>query len=249
MKVLDASYPNDTHIPCSLFHPSQEADVTTSVEKVLPDWEPFTYKINEHGFRYDSTPKEKTICFVGCSITFGVGLSQNDIFPEIVTRGLGNNWHCINLGVPGSGPDMQIINLAWALDNFKIDKLVWYMSDPMRQMSCEKYLQLHGPNFVPSDRSQIAFMEHSILFEQTILLKTYWNLYSLFVLLKEKNIEVYFRCWIRDFHDKIKPLLEKFDFKERGNMKDIDLARDDMHKGILSHKQFAEHILGIINEN
>jgi hypothetical protein len=240
---------NGSFIPCSVFLPSQEAFKSSLHESTVSDDHTyFTYKINQYGFRFDLTEKKNNICFVGCSITFGEGLAQTDIFPELVAKSLGNDWQCINLGVPGSGPDIQIINLTWAINNFKIDKIVWYMSDPLRHMSYSTSIQVHAPNFTTHDTHQRDFVNYIVKYEKTILLKTYWNIYSLFSLIKEKNIDLYFRCWIDDFHNEIKPMLNQFKFKELQPMNNVDLARDNLHPGIVSHKIFAEHILEKINE-
>lgn len=254
MDFLKRSIIMNNYIPCSLFAPSQEAFKTSSNERTVSDddtaleWPYFTYKINQYGFRYDLTEKANTICFVGCSITFGEGLSQTDIFPELVTKSLGTNWQCINLGMPGSGPDIQLVNLTWAINNFKIDKIVWYMSDPLRQMTHSKTLQVHAPNFMSHDKHQRDFVSYIVNYEETILLKTYWNLYSIFSLIKEKNIDLYFRCWISEYHSRLKPLLDQFKFKEFNPMNNVDLARDERHPGIISHKKFSQHIIEQINE-
>ena len=245
--TLDVSTISNQYIPCSTFSPSQEAFLTTEFEKTVP-CKTFSYKINEYGFRYDTTPKKKTICFVGCSITFGVGLAQDQIFPELVTRQLGDDWQCINLGVPGSGPDIQMNNLNWALNNFKIDKVVWYMSDPMRQAFWKNHLHLVVPSFANDRKDDQKFMNHLVEFEDNTLMKTYWNLYSTFSLLKEKNVDTYFRCWIGEYHSILLPLIREFNIKDFGNMKNMDKARDDMHHGPLSHEQFSKHLLGKINE-
>jgi hypothetical protein len=244
----------NNRIPCTLFEPSQENIGTTSLETILPDWPKFTYKINEYGFRYDTTSKDKVICFVGCSITFGVGLAQEHTFPEIVTRSLGDDWQCMNISMPGSGPDVQIINLTWAINNFKIDKIVWYMSDPLRQTTIRNgHLKFHVPNTdnirngIKDD--ELELLKHVVNYEETILLRTYWNLYTLFSLIKEKNIDLYFRCWIDDFQFKLSPLISQFNIKEITNMHNIDIARDNMHSGIMSHNGFANELIEIINEN
>jgi hypothetical protein len=249
--LKNSSSIGNNYIPCSLFESSQDQFKTTILEHVEPNWTHFTYKINEYGFRYDSIKKDKIICFVGCSITFGVGLPQDKIYPELVTKALGNDWQCMNISVPGSGPDVQMINLTWAINNFKIDKIVWYMSDPLRQMTYDGHLKVHVPNCMPdpSNNQSLEIINYVVKFEETILLKTYWNFYTLVSLIKEKNIDLYFRCWISEFHSKLEPLISQFNIKEIGNMNGIDRARDNMHQGLRSHQQFADHIMEKIDEN
>lgn len=238
-------------IPFSKFAPNQEADVCWDNEVIVENWPHFTYKINQHGFRYDEVDKPNKICFVGCSHTFGQGMAQEEIYPELITKQLGNDWQCINVAIPASGPDAQITNLTWAINNYNIDTVVWYMSTPQRQVVKDEWIHTYVPPYVEwiTDRKKAKrFQEMSVWLEETTYLHTYWQLYTIFSLIKEKNIKLYFRCWLGEFHYYIKPLLDQFGIKEFTDMKAIDRARDNSHRGPLSHQWFAEQILGVMNE-
>lgn len=235
-------------IPYRAFAPNQEAMRSSNGEEVITPDE-FTYKINNLGFRYDETPKKNTICFIGCSMTFGVGLKESDTFAHIVTANLGEDWQCMNLGVPASGPDIQMLNLTWALNNFKIDKIVWYMSDPLRQFWWNTAPHIIAPAFWPNESEEQEICKQIVSNEQTSYLKTYWNLYSVFSLIKSKNVDTYCTCWTGEFHSIIEPLLTEFNIKQIGNIKWLDKARDRCHPGPLSNKEFATRILEAINES
>ena len=64
----------------------------------------FDYYINEYAFRDQVKNLEHTkkIGFFGCSVTFGLGLDSNNIFPTLVEQHLGKNFESINLGVTGA---------------------------------------------------------------------------------------------------------------------------------------------------
>lgn len=239
-------------IPYTIFCPNQEADLCFEHEVVSKDWkEKFTYTINSKGFRYDETVKPKTICFVGCSHTFGHGLPQHQTFPELVTKELGDNWQCINLGFPGSGPDSQIINLTWALNTYNIDTVVWYMSAPMRQIVKKDFIHTFVPptaDFLESKKEKETFLKSIIELEDTTYLKTHWQVYSVLSHLKSKNIKTYYKCWDGKFHSEIQSVLKDLNIIEFTDMKNIDLARDNAHKGPAAHKWFAEQLLEVINE-
>jgi len=254
MKVLkDRRYKNkDFPIPFSLFAPNQSAEMCFENEVVDKNFEQFNYNINSKGFRFDETDKPKKICFVGCSHTFGHGLAQHQTFPELLTKKLGNDWQCINVGMPGSGPDIQSVNLNWAIENYDIDTVVWYMSIPTRQVIKKGLINVFVPpyvDFLETAKDQKKFLKTTIELEDTNFLKTYWNLYTTFSLLKSKRIKTYFRCWDGKFHSDVKDkLLPLFDIKDFINLKELDLARDNAHKGPKSHEWFAQQIFEVMDE-
>jgi hypothetical protein len=86
-------------------------------------------------------------------------------------------------------------------------------------------------------------MEVNLELDQTWRLKIYWNLYSLFSLIKNKNIDTYISCWDMALNTELENLRKEFNFKPLGNLGWADRARDEMHPGIISHQQFAEDIL------
>ena len=61
-----------------------------------------TYEINNHGFRHPDVFVENTnsIVFLGCSITFGIGVNYEETFAYKVAEHF--SMDCINLGQPGS---------------------------------------------------------------------------------------------------------------------------------------------------
>lgn len=63
----------------------------------------FTYKFNSHGFRCEEFTDTDSIMFLGCSVTLGVGLPLDSIYPTLLSKEL--NLTCYNLGVGGSSAD------------------------------------------------------------------------------------------------------------------------------------------------
>lgn len=238
-------------IPYTLWEPNQNAITAWPKEKIVSDWQlDFTYKINEFGLRYDTTNKTKKICFVGCSHTFGFALPSECTYPEILTKALGEEWQCINVSFPGSGPDVQAINLAWALDTYDIDVVVWYMSTPLRHIHIkDTYINLYVPPnanfFTGSERKR--FQQVMIDCEDTIYTRTYWQMFYIFQLLQEKGIKTYFRCWDKNIHIDLQDMMKKFNISEIPNLKHLDLGRDGHHRGPQSHQVMAEEILGVMN--
>ena len=239
---------NHGTIPWSSFTANQSAAKCLEGEHVIDNYKEITYNINEHGFRHNADMSKKIILFCGCSVTFGTGLAEEDTYPHLVTKALGDEFDYLNIGMPSTGPDIQMLNLTWALNNFKIDKIFWYMSDHHRQVILkDNRISLYIPNYVYDEWFDQGigkkFVEVNSMLDETGRLKTYWNLYSLFSLIKNKNIETYMSSWDPVLDTELENLREEFNIKPLGNLDWKDHARDAMHPGIISHQQFAEDIL------
>ena len=86
------------------FDKHQKNIITRSQLKKL-NWtkDSVTYKFNEDGFRGDSFSDSSGAIFMGCSVTFGVGLPYENIWPYLVSKKL--NLSCWNLGQPAGSLD------------------------------------------------------------------------------------------------------------------------------------------------
>jgi hypothetical protein len=87
----------------------------------------FTYKFNSLGFRCDEFTHDPTIMFLGCSLTVGIGLPIESIWPELVAKNLKMN--CANLGIGGSSCDTAFRFCHGYIDKIK-PKLVVFMIPP-----------------------------------------------------------------------------------------------------------------------
>jgi len=245
---LELQNQNHFAVPQSPFKASQSAKKCFEGEEVVDNYKEITYNINEHGFRHNVDMSKKIVLFCGCSMTFGTGLAEEDTYPNLVTTALGDEFDYLNIGMPSTGPDIQMLNLTWALNNFKIDKIFWYLSDYHRQIIFkDNYINLYIPNYYHNEWFDHGigkkFMEVNSMLDETWRLKTYWNLYSLFSLIKNKNIETYVTCWDPVLDTELGNLRKEFNFKPLGDVDSKDLARDAMHPGIISHRDFAKDIL------
>jgi len=61
------------------------------------------YYVNKHGFRCEEFSDTDCVAFFGCSHTFGTGLDQDSIWPELVSKNLG--LRCANISCPATGID------------------------------------------------------------------------------------------------------------------------------------------------
>lgn len=61
------------------------------------------YANNSHGFRTVEFDHKENFIAVGCSFTYGIGLPQHQVWPELLSQQLGIPVY--NLGIPGSSSD------------------------------------------------------------------------------------------------------------------------------------------------
>ena len=64
------------------------------------DEDSITYRVNSHGFRGDDLHPIKSDSFIalGCSFTFGVGVTADQTWPSVLSKSL--DMHGYNLGAP-----------------------------------------------------------------------------------------------------------------------------------------------------
>jgi hypothetical protein len=92
------------------------------LKKFGPTWhyatKPVTYTYNSLGYRTkelsEVNNKEFFIAY-GCSYTEGVGLAEDEMYHHLVSQDL--NLPCLNYGVGGSGPNLQLTNTTLFLKN------------------------------------------------------------------------------------------------------------------------------------
>jgi len=208
-------------------------------------------RLNRFGFRGPIIDSKKKILFAGCSMTYGVGVAYQETFANLTAEKLGQDWSCLNIGIPGSGPTEQIASIAWALNNFNVDKICWYISDPIRT---DVLLNNHRNirfqirkdfSFLEDDvkHDMNRFVENHLYFERNHLYQLKYNIYTLFSMIKQKNIKCYTSCWVDSFDNEIQDLRNEFNFKPLGKIDWLDAGFDDGHPGPKSHAEFAERII------
>src|SRR5210317_1609952 len=76
-----------------------------TVKEYIKQWDnKLTYVLNSHGFRTSEIEEDnQSLVALGCSHTFGVGLSDNQVYCRLLADKLG--CRLFNLGVPGGATD------------------------------------------------------------------------------------------------------------------------------------------------
>jgi len=87
-----------------------------------PEHENFTYEHNSWGFRDHNMVPEFDTAFVGCSVTYGVGVPREFRFSDILAREL--NLHSYNFGIRGIGHEAITDVFALMVKNLKFKRAV-----------------------------------------------------------------------------------------------------------------------------
>lgn len=249
MDYLQNARDSVKQLPMSIFAGNQKTFLSNMGEKVIPVYEQFDYELNQYGFRYKEPVTNDILLASGCSITFGQGLKQERIYAEIVSKELG--LECVNVSLPGTGPDIQIVNALWALKTYKPKVFLYYMSDTERKyFATESGYQTINPNwdndvFISALEKKL-WVAMSRKYEWSRYLQIAWSMYPIVEYCKENNIRFLWQCWAGLPDSQLRMFEWLKDTEQLGNIKGIDKARDNMHSGIESHKEFAHRILNAI---
>jgi len=178
------------------------------------------YKFNSNGFRSEEFT-DNSVVFLGCSITFGIGLTSESIFPTIVADRMGLN--CANLAISGSSNDTAFRIAEYWLREIKPVAVVLMSPDKSRL----ELLTTDVINYrVNSTSLSDKFYQRWIMNEENSRLNQIKNQLAIKSLCQMQgikflnfNVETDF-CYI-----------------------DNDFARDLSHPGIAGHIATAEKII------
>jgi len=182
-----------------------------------------SYNFNSQGYRtHELGSLSKNFVALGCSFTFGTGLPQSMIWPEIVSNVV--NIPVYNLGVYGAAND-TIYRIANYWLSILQPKFVLMLTAPSARI--ELFDDYCYKIFVPKDKHHGYFGK---------LYKTYNENYDLNY---EKNIKlIQYICDQNNI-----PLY----YKHFNEFNRLDNARDFQHQGPKSHRSLATEFLNMIN--
>lgn len=180
-----------------------------------------TYTFNSNGFRSNEFTDDSTVMFLGCSITTGIGVPSDDIWPTLVAKQLG--MACANLGQAGGSPDTAFrLCLGW-IDKIR-PKMVIFLRPP-------------GIRWELVHSRKITFLgvwSSAVKSKYKSYMNDYWADENNYHFNLQKNILA------------LQQLCEqrKIKFNEFNHLPAyIDLARDLFHPGAKTHQLLADRIL------
>lgn len=109
LKSINLRYLKGYNLPCSMdWYPSDTKEKFESRPKEDQEYwnkqSPIKYNLNSYGHRCGEIVEDaESIMFLGCSMTFGVGMHKEHTWPALVAQSFGKTEY--NLGVPGGSLD------------------------------------------------------------------------------------------------------------------------------------------------
>jgi len=183
----------------------------------------FTYKFNSHGFRSDEFTEKPTIMFLGCSLTFGMGIPVENTWCSLIAEEL--KLIPANLGISGSSADTAFRLCHGYIDLIK-PKIIVFINPP--EIRTEYFNNEEWP-----ENLGIWYNKDSEIFVK-------WSLdeNNNYFQMQKNILGIKAMCYERGI---------KFVYGDQKLIPRIDLARDLLHPGIESNKKFAKIILKKIN--
>jgi hypothetical protein len=189
----------------------------------------FSYQFNNNGFRCSNFTTEPTIMFLGCSLTFGIGIPIENSWPQIVSASLG--LHNANLAWPGSSNDTAF-RTAYHFMPIVNPSMVVMLSPAVARFDLavdDKMVFTFLPSNYPKEPDTETNNEYGLFYQTwmssdaNIELNRLKNILAIRQMCESKGIK-FVHLLIED----IKP---------------VDLARDLLHFGIQTNKNIADKFL------
>lgn len=195
-----------------------------------------TYKFNKEGFRSNEFSVSDSIIFLGGSDPFGIGMPVDKIYPHIVSEKLGLAY--VNLGLPNASNDTAFrLAYIWIKSKKLKPKVVVLQTPPENRFE----LLIHDRGSDSIESRFINTMDQLVdRTKEPLWLSTDQN----GLCNQEKNIMA-----IRHICDSLDIKFLTFNtddiYGADGQLK-VDLSRDLMHPGIITHQNFADKIINLI---
>lgn len=218
-----------------------------------------TYTYNEYGFRGDSFTKEGfKVLSLGCSITEGVGVNDDETWPSYLTKRIPNSVD-MNFGYGGRSNDYISRCLLTFFEMVKPDLVLIFYTFPERREhireedgEIEPYMVKPWGYFTETREGRIAYQS------QTELINRHSNMMNWFKNhLLIKNFLENKKCpWIWNGDSLRLNCIdnEHTDYQEFNRFdggygsNNPDFGADGIHPGPLTHQRYANRLLNFINK-
>ena len=202
---------------------------------------------------FNNSNKKTNYLVLGCSMTYGIGINKNKIWPNLITK------KNINLSCPGFGIDSIYITLKKALQEFSFDKVIIVFPNLDRRLVKIKNndaiysipftfnLNYNAPifknNYYGTARNNI-----SVQLEKTKkkIVKDIDNIYSKKFLHKISHLvlpdNIFVSSWVKTTYE----ILPNYFVNILPFFSKMDQANDNQHYGEVSHEKWANSINSLI---
>jgi len=212
-------------------------------ESSKKDWgKDFGYFINDMGFRgtYPNPADKNLLAFFGCSITFGIGVPDEELYSNLVAGHF--NKQCLNLGIPGSNIHRTALVFSAATQVWDIETAVINLPPFTRLHYVDIYNHIHSILLgYKIELPDLEAVRNDILkdfSDQYLLAQAIDAVQWMIDVAKARKINLVLASWDPDTTELINAAfntnLLKFDIVDHGR---------DQHPGEISHRQFADKVI------
>lgn len=204
----------------------------------------FDYKYNNYGFRCDDFDDWRKfpyrILFAGCSMTEGIGVPLEDVWPKILHKKICEHYEIEmpfwSVAVGGTGIDQLVRYIYNAKDLLRPHIIISYLPSKERREPAFEIPWGHWSLDYPDGKNTRVFLDPGLIEYQTEK-----NLAMLDMILKEINCTFLFSSSMWDFN--ISDYIDSPRFIQRPHIPEqYDLGRDGLHAGPETNKIMAERV-------
>lgn len=190
----------------------------------------FNYSFNSFGFRCNEFTDNPSVMFLGCSYTIGIGLPIENVWASLIAKKL--NLQSANLAIGGSSPDTAFRMCLSYIDKVN-PRIVIYMNPPgiRTELVTDNKISNMGIGHNQSWKKKSIFDNWLEVWAQDDNNHFFNN--------RKNSLAIEMLCHQRNIK------FVSVDSKEL-TARTLDLARDLMHIGELSHKAFADYFINQI---
>ena len=190
----------------------------------------FKYQFNSNGFRCDEFTTDPTIMFLGCSLTAGVGLPVDVIWPELVARQLGMK--CANLGQGGGSADTAFRLCHGWIDQIRPKRVIYLKPPGVRwEMLVQERTMLFNVYKTKELARYQTYADDYLSDENNHYFNDLKNTMAIEQICRSRGVDLH----IFNPSDLIHLWIPK------------SKARDCGHPGVDIHTAFAQHVIKTIN--
>jgi hypothetical protein len=202
------------------------------------DEDSITYRVNSHGFRGDDLHPIKSDSFIalGCSCTFGVGVTEEQSWPSVLSKSL--DMHGYNLGAPGCGVETMFRLLKYWLPILKSKHVFLLTSPGVRREFFNMDVMPHMYRTISSWSTEVDV--HRFLNEREAAISKSRALYAIKGLCDSHNVSLdILETSVEDVIDGLTRPLRTWEepFRSTGQS---NLGRDLLHPGPIYHSLVAK---------
>jgi hypothetical protein len=218
---------------------------------------------NHHIEQFISLPYRKDIFYnshkktnylvLGCSVTYGIGIEKNKIWPNLITK------KNINLSCPGFGVDSIYITLKKALQEFSFDKVIILFPSLSRRLMKIKNintvclipvvpaLNMNSPiyknNYYGMTKDHLSLQVEKT---KRKIVSDLDNIYSKKFLNKISRIVMPENLFVSSWDKNTYKILSNYFVNILPVFALADLANDNQHPGAISHENWVKSINSFI---